>query len=420
MPHERAVFVTKKAARFCTIACLGGAIICNANAGDIRDQMEVVTGKAELVIPNVTAQVATGKIKDAVSQWAIPANANIRSLPSTIPARPDEPTSTQQYFFGAPVVAYQCRTAYAEITKAPPPVNNAFARIAELLQVCVYPFQNGTKVYLLHTRIKRFESLTSGLFGGITKAIQGTDDEWISKQINENITAIRKNLPTLLVEKIEIPGAAIQEPDKSAVAALIPAASEVQTSPSPAQKEYATPITTASAPTALQSKIEARKSLTAMGLQYHSSEQFIAAIKRKDDVAVQLYLDAGAIDLTQKIAGKSYDAIAEESGAPDIARMILSKVTASKSTEIPATTMVPASRTSPAMLSQEERTAMVAKLEAMLSDSEKAEIEEIMNQIPQGMTAEEKASARLNILTLRVQVKQLNDRIDPETGSLRF
>lgn len=419
MAKKRITGDAHRAMKALTVAVLGGAIAINAFAKDIRDQTEVVTGKAELVVPGMTAQQVAAQVKDALSQWAIPANVNFRSMPSTIPARPDEPSSTQKYYSGAPVVSYQCGTAYAEITKLPPPVKNAFAFIAEGLQACVYPFQKGAKVYLLHSRVKKFESLTSGLFGGITKAIQGTDDEWITKQMNENIASIKKNIPTLLVEKIEIPGAETQEPDKDAVAALIPE-KVAQPLPAPVQA-VAQPQAVVGAPaTPMQVKIEARKNLTGMGLQYHSQEQFVAAIRRKDDVAVQLFLDAGGIDLTAKEKGKTFETIASEAGAPEIAKMIAGKLAAPAPAVTPAP--APAASTAPtaaAPLTTEQKRIATDKALASFSPEDRAKIEEMMKSIPAEATPDQREAYRGQLITSYVSIKRLTDRIDPDTGRLR-
>lgn len=405
------------------VAVLGGTIAINAFAKDVRDQTEVVTGKAELVVPGMTAQQVAAQVKDALSQWAIPANVNFRSMPSTIPARPDEPSSTQKYYDGAPAVSYQCGTAYAEITKLPPPVKNPFAFIAEGLQACVYPFQKGAKVYLLHTRVKKLESLTSGLFGGITKAIQGTDDEWITKQMNENIASIKKNIPNLLVEKIEIPGAETQQPDKEAVAALIPEKVALP-SPAPVQVQVqavAQPqAAVAASATQMQAKIEARKHLTGMGLQYHSREQFVAAIRRKDHVAVQLFLEAGGIDLTAKEKGKTFETIASEAGAPEIAKMIGGKLAAPAPADTPAP--APAASTAPtaaAPLTTEQKRIATDKALASFSPEDRAKIEEMMKSIPAEATPDQREAYRDRLITTYVSIKRLTDRIDPDTGRLR-
>ena len=191
-------------------------------SADVRDQINIQTGKAELVIPNMQPQDVANNIKEAISQFAIPANLNFRTQPSEIPVRPEEPISKQIYIQGAPAIEYQCKTAYAEINKRPPPVQNPFYFNAEFLQACLYSFQKGVKVYLIFTIAKKTESITSGLFNMITKTIRGDDADRISEQLKENIASIRKNIPSVLVERLEVPGKALDEPDKLAVAALIP------------------------------------------------------------------------------------------------------------------------------------------------------------------------------------------------------
>ena len=45
-----------------------------AVAADIRDQFNVQTSKAELVVPNARAQDVAAQVKDALSQFAIPSS----------------------------------------------------------------------------------------------------------------------------------------------------------------------------------------------------------------------------------------------------------------------------------------------------------------------------------------------------------
>lgn len=397
------------------LACAALAFPTIANAADIRDQAEVITGKAELVIPDISADKVAALIKESISQWSIPANARFGSMPSTVPARPDEPASKQKYFSGVPVVEYQCGTAYAEITKKPPPVKNAFALIGEVLQACVYPFQKGTKVYLIHTRVKRFESLTSGLFGGITKAIQGSDDEWISKKIAENITSIKEKIPSLLIEKIEIPGAALQEPDKDAVAALIPAKQDAQAielhAAAKAKTPEQAPTATASSTSlpSMQGKIDARKNLTAMGLTYHSKEQFVEAIRRKDDVAVQLFLDAEGIDLNAKDKGRTPLDYANEVGAVGIIKMISDRL--NPATKQVDTTAIQAVTRPVAQISA------TPKPVETLSPEELAELNAEIDKL--NLPPDQKEQYRQQVISVTSQMKAFTNRIDPETGRLR-
>lgn len=277
------------------------SLSCQVSAADIRDQLNVQTGKAELVIPNMQPQDVANQIKDALSQFAIPANLNFRTLPSEIPARPDEPTAKQVYIQGAPAIEYQCRTAYAEITKRPPPVKNAFYYNAEFLQACLYPFQKGVKAYLIFTVARKTESLTSGLFNGITKAIRGDDGDRITGQLNENIAAIKKNIPSLLVERLEAPGVPVQEPDKDAVVALIPPKTEASLpSPQPGVQAVQAVPTQVTAPIEKPASVDlsfvgARKELTAMGFKFYDQDQFVDSARRNDLLTLRLFLAAGGI-----------------------------------------------------------------------------------------------------------------------------
>ena len=291
-------------------ALMGTVLGMNALAADIRDQWDIQISKAELVFPGSPPQDAANGIKEALSQFAIPANLSYRAMPSTPPARPGTPR-LKQVSAAVPSPEYLCEDAYAEISKRPPPVKNAFAFIAEGHQVCLYSFAQGVKAYVVYYSIKRTESLTSGLFNGITKAIRGSDEDRAAGQLKENIDAIRAKLPNLLVERIEIPGRPQETPDLQAVNALIP--------PAPVA---ASPAATA-ASTPLQAKVEARKNLTAMGMTYHSQTQFIEAIRRKDDVAVQLFIDGGGINLDAvDDSGKTALQIAQAQGTPEIVTLL--------------------------------------------------------------------------------------------------
>ena len=289
-----------------------------AVAADIRDQFNVQTSKAELVVPNARAQDVAAQVKDALSQFAIPTSYNVHSLPAALPARPLEPALQDFLVQGQPVSEYQCRNGYAEVTKTPAPIKNPFMFAAERVQACLYPFARGVKIYLIFASVKKTESLTSGLFNGITSAIRGKDEDYNAKRLKEEIAAIRKNLPQLLVEKIDVPGATLEEPDKDAVAKLMPARSEIAAQPSMAALSagMASASGTGGVPPQANSKVEARKSLAAMGLTYHSVEQFFAAIRRDDDVAVQLFLAAGSMKvLTKDANGKTPEQAALESSA---------------------------------------------------------------------------------------------------------
>lgn len=383
------------------LACVFGA---HVQAQDIRDQMNIQTGKAELVIADMEPGAVANQIKEAISQFAIPVSLNYRSQPSEIPARPDEPVPKQVFIQGAAAIEYQCPTAYAEIVKSPPPVNNRLAYVKEFMQVCLYRFQKGTKAYVIFTRGRKTESLTSGLFNGITNAIQGTDGERIAGQLQENIIAIRKNIPTVLVERVEVPGMPLQEPDKAAVAALIPAKSAAVALQLAVPVLGAAPQLAVPAPAnAQQSKIEARKNLTAMGMTYHSTEQFFAAIRRKDDVAVHLFLEADSIALTSLDAtGKTPLTAANEVGAIDVAALISAKM---------------ASKTAPVTSSMPSAPRPAANPATALSPQQLTELNAAIDA--SNLPAEQKEAFRANAIRQMQALNALAGRMDQKTGQLR-
>jgi len=392
------------------VALMGVMLATPAVAG-LRDQAEVRTGKTELVVPGMSAQDVAEKVKDALSSWSIPVSANVRSLPATLPVVPGQPRPVEVVYGGTPTVMYQCSQGYAEIVKRPPGVNNTFMKAFELTQACVYPFEKGVKVYVMFTSVKHTESLTSGLFNGITQAIRGKDADYIGGQLKETTDAIRKNLPSVLVARIEVPGAEVQEPDHDAVAALIPATAPVQ--PVPVRVVAAAPAAAVGSPDA---KIEARKNLTAMGLSYFAQDQFIGAIRRKDEVAVKLFLDGGGVDVSARDkTGKTPVDIAKEVGAADLAQLISSYAAGSVSQQVFKSTAT-------AIIDAFDLAAMTAQLdvaEAKLAPETRAAMQQsLAGARAQGATPRQLAMLRRQLLSLYPESASLVKDINPETGRL--
>lgn len=279
------------------------ALISQAQAKDIRDELNIQTGKAVLVISDVTPQQAAEQVKDAITQFAIPTSLNYHPIPAPLPVRPGSPVEKQVVIQGAPATDYSCDGSYAEITKTPPPVQNAFYFNREALRSCLYAFQGGVKVEMIFHVMRKTESLTGGLFNGITKAIRGSDGERIAGQLKENIEEIKKKLPTTLVVRIEAPGLPIEEPDKDVVAKLIPPLTDAElAAQAPQRPAPVAPAPQAQAQAASQldggvdlSLLGARKELTAMGFKFYDQDQFVDAARRNDFLTVRLFLAAAAI-----------------------------------------------------------------------------------------------------------------------------
>jgi hypothetical protein len=69
--------------------------------------------------------------------------------------------------------------------------------------------------------------------------------------------------------------------------------------------------------------IQARKDLTAIGLSYHDRNQFLDAVRRKDVIAVQLFLAGRGVDPNAKDAlGNSALDLARRGGDPEIIALL--------------------------------------------------------------------------------------------------
>ena len=69
-------------------------------------------------------------------------------------------------------------------------------------------------------------------------------------------------------------------------------------------------------------ELEARKQLTAMGLQYFDQAQFIAAIQRADALAVELFVAGRGVSKDAVVDGKTALALAQELGQQAIVRLL--------------------------------------------------------------------------------------------------
>jgi len=76
--------------------------------------------------------------------------------------------------------------------------------------------------------------------------------------------------------------------------------------------------------------LEARKELTAMGLQYFDQQQFIAAIQRGDRLAFELFVAGGGIDIATETDGKTPLQIAREHGRTQIFAMLRQRLAAER------------------------------------------------------------------------------------------
>jgi hypothetical protein len=95
-----------------------------------------------------------------------------------------------------------------------------------------------------------------------------------------------------------------------------------------ARKQVGKPMpTAASADRALQ----ARKDLTAMGLRYHDTNEFLEAVKRDDALAVELFIQGRGVNLGAKDAqGKTALEIARGRGNEPLAQLLARSLPAAR------------------------------------------------------------------------------------------
>lgn len=175
--------------------------------------------------------------------------------------------------------------------------------------------------------------LGASIVGGISKMIKGSDAENSDRLANYLIGKLREKAPDLLVARIEIPGQPTRTPDLLAIQERIPEAlvAAAPAAVQPARGEaaqIASPLAgggnSATQQTGQQAMLEARKNLAAMGLTYYDQAQFVAAIKRRDELAVDLYLKAGGVDLAAQDAnGQTPVEIALESSSTKIFVLVM-------------------------------------------------------------------------------------------------
>jgi len=134
---------------------------------------------------------------------------------------------------------------------------------------------------------------------------------------------VRVKIPGVLVELQELFSGEVTRPDEEKVKALA-LSSPPPAAAAPAVKavEVSTATTTEKPSSAAQA-LDARRQLTGLGLTYYSLEQFHEAIKRKDAIAVELFLKAKSVDLSAtNNKGETTIHLAKRVNDPEIIRMI--------------------------------------------------------------------------------------------------
>jgi hypothetical protein len=84
-------------------------------------------------------------------------------------------------------------------------------------------------------------------------------------------------------------------------------------------------------PLAHDAALQARKDLNAMGLSYHSAQQFLEAVRRDDALAVELYIAGRGVNLSSRDAsGRSALDIARANGNAPLAELLARNLPAAR------------------------------------------------------------------------------------------
>jgi hypothetical protein len=93
-------------------------------------------------------------------------------------------------------------------------------------------------------------------------------------------------------------------------------------------REFATlalknPVSATAETLSVSNSLQARKDLTAMGLNYHDHGEFLDAVKRDDELAVQLFIAGRGVDLGKRAwSGRNALDIARDNGNTRLAELI--------------------------------------------------------------------------------------------------
>jgi len=98
-----------------------------------------------------------------------------------------------------------------------------------------------------------------------------------------------------------------------------------------ARKQIGKPVAGAARSASPGSALQARKDLTAMGLKYHDPNDFLDAVRRDDQLAVELFVEGRGVNLGAKDAqGKSALDIARARGNEPMAQVLARNLPAAR------------------------------------------------------------------------------------------
>lgn len=238
-------------------------------------------------------------------------------VPSSLPLKPGEPVNKSFQVGPMAVNFLTCGDSYGEISTESSTSGGMMGSSGERFFGCMHLSQSGIRMSVI---LEQSTSSSSGLLGSlmtsIRDGIRGDDQNFGKQSFDKIVETVRQKVPGVLVELIELPGGDISRPDGDQVAQLMAKATPKADTPIAVTEGAANKQNIAQS-------LEARKQLLSMGLTYFSLEHFHEAILRKDTLAVQLYLQAGAVKPAATNAkGQTALELAKVSGDSEILAMV--------------------------------------------------------------------------------------------------
>jgi len=289
-------------------------------------QSETTVSRLYLVNPDSTdIKGSVEALEAAIKTRDFRPSKQIGLMPSELPDHPGEIESRPFNFGPASITLLSCgNSAYAQIGTSTGTNAGLIGNTSERIFGCLYLSKRGIRMAMvIEQRSSTSGSLMGSLMSGIKNVARGNDVDYTKKLFDAMLQEVRVKIPGVLVELQELSSGEVTRPDEEKVKALALSSPPPAAPPAVAKAVEVSAATTTERPSSTAQALDARRQLTGLGLTYYSLEQFHDAIKRKDAIAVDLFLKAKSVDLSATSnKGETTIHLAKRVNDPEIIRMI--------------------------------------------------------------------------------------------------
>ena len=318
-------------ARVATLKVCSAVLLSFGLVNASQAQTQTTTFRVTIFNPNPADTKASVDGLEAAIATRGRVSKRVGLLPSPLPDAMGQPTYKTFNFGPFTQRMLDCGGAYAEVSIASDTGANPLGGSGERFFGCLYLSKFGIRTSLVIERYVRSSGPIGGaIVGFLRKTVEGDDATWGKKIIDQMTAEVRNKVPGALIDQVEMPGGEVSRPDGDKVDTLLasanaaPVAALTPIDISTAGLQQAMPVKTSVATTSATQAVEARKQLSSMGLTYHSLPQFHDAIRRKDEIAVELFVTSRGVSSTA--AGP--DGVTAKTLAAQIGDEVLSQLVA--------------------------------------------------------------------------------------------